>query len=304
VTVRVAAEAVLAEARRQVEAGELAHASERLIRLALERHVVPIRGEMLLARLDRARLVDLEDRLTAKGYSAELRRTVRWALRRCYRWAMERGHVDVDPTRDLPPIRRARTQPPTTFTPEQARALLAAAPERSRPVFALAFATGLRISEVTGLRWRDVEPGRVTIRGIRTAEEGYKRVAKTHGSLRALAVPAEVTEALLALRQGAEDDAFVWPMSHTTLRADLRAAAKTADVPLPHGKSLHVLRHSSATWLAGAGLPIRDVAARLGHTDASLTLRTYAHALPAADERASEMVGGLLSETGGEGSGE
>ncbi len=49
---------------------------------------------------------------------------------------------------------------------------------------------------------------------------------------------------------------------------------------------LHDLRHTHATLMLQAGVPVKVVADRLGHADISMTLNTYAHVLPAMDEQA------------------
>jgi integrase len=65
-------------------------------------------------------------------------------------------------------------------------------------------------------------------------------------------------------------------------------------VPGLAGVRLHDARHFAATELLGAGLPAKDVAERLGHRDASVTLRVYAKASDVAARRASEILSGLL----------
>ena len=57
---------------------------------------------------------------------------------------------------------------------------------------------------------------------------------------------------------------------------------------------LHDLRHFVATELIGSGVDPRTVAERLGHADPSMTLRVYAHALPAKDRQAAEVMGRRL----------
>jgi integrase len=54
---------------------------------------------------------------------------------------------------------------------------------------------------------------------------------------------------------------------------------------------LEDLRHLQASLLLDAGESITTVAARLGHRDTATTLRTYAHLMPGADQRAAEAVG-------------
>lgn len=53
----------------------------------------------------------------------------------------------------------------------------------------------------------------------------------------------------------------------------------------------HDLRHVHATLLLEAGVPVHVVAARLGHADPSITLRTYAHVLQSQETAAAELYG-------------
>ena len=57
---------------------------------------------------------------------------------------------------------------------------------------------------------------------------------------------------------------------------------------------LHDLRHFTATQLIGAGVDVRTVAGRLGHSDPSVTLRVYSHALEERDRAAAAVMGGIL----------
>jgi Phage integrase family len=59
--------------------------------------------------------------------------------------------------------------------------------------------------------------------------------------------------------------------------------------------TFHVLRHFSATTLAAEGVGIRTIAGRLGHANAGITRRTYAHFLDAADREAATAIGRALS---------
>jgi integrase len=58
---------------------------------------------------------------------------------------------------------------------------------------------------------------------------------------------------------------------------------------------LHSLRHFSATQAISAGYDPTTVAARLGHADASITLRVYSHALEQRDAELADTLGGILS---------
>jgi len=71
----------------------------------------------------------------------------------------------------------------------------------------------------------------------------------------------------------------------------LRVYAKAAGVKT----HLHALRHFSATQLIAAGHDVRTVAGRLGHADASVTLRVYSHVLPERDREAAAALGRTLA---------
>jgi integrase len=64
-------------------------------------------------------------------------------------------------------------------------------------------------------------------------------------------------------------------------------------LPLPTIR-LHDLRHTHATLLLQAGVPVKVVSERLGHATVALTLDTYAHVLPAMDADAADRFGDLL----------
>ena len=61
---------------------------------------------------------------------------------------------------------------------------------------------------------------------------------------------------------------------------------------------LHDLRHFTATQLIGAGVDVRTVAGRLGHSDPSLTLRVYSHVIEERDRAAAAILGRVLGPSG------
>ena len=62
------------------------------------------------------------------------------------------------------------------------------------------------------------------------------------------------------------------------------------------GVRLHDLRHFAATQLLAVGVPVKTVATRLGHANASTTLNVYAHNLESSDEEAAQVSGGLIDD--------
>lgn len=74
--------------------------------------------------------------------------------------------------------------------------------------------------------------------------------------------------------------------------------AKASELDFPRIR-LHDLRHSSATLLMRAGVPLKVVSERLGHSTTTLTGNVYSHVLKGMDEAASEQLADLLGKVEG-----
>lgn len=74
-----------------------------------------------------------------------------------------------------------------------------------------------------------------------------------------------------------------------------RASRASCQKHLTTWASLNSLQITCATQLIGAGVDVRTVAGRLGHTDPSMTLRVYSHALEERDRAAAAVMGSLLA---------
>jgi Phage integrase family len=100
-----------------------------------------------------------------------------------------------------------------------------------------------------------------------------------------------------------DDEGFVWsptvdgsrprtPDSLTRAFAPLCNSLESEAIAAGHNERyqfrFHDLRHFSATELIGAGVDIRTVAGRLGHSDPAITLRVFAHALEECDRAAAQ----------------
>lgn len=76
-----------------------------------------------------------------------------------------------------------------------------------------------------------------------------------------------------------------------------RAAAMVAALAaagLPRVR-FHDLRHSCASFLLAAGVPVRQVADVLGHAQIALTLSIYAHVMPSEFQRSADVMEGILT---------
>lgn len=279
---------------------------------AMVGHVTEMWGEMTLAELTREDIVRglgrFKDRLSARTVRHIYAR-LGWMLSE----AVKRGGLTRNPAVDikLPRVERKGR----ALTGDEVRRLLdAAAAHWLGPMVRFAFATGLRRGEICGLRWSDfdAERGTVTVERV-LAQQGngpitWEKAPKSRAGSRSVSLPASV---LAETKARMAEVATVYaemrmplgtqPMFLNGLSEGWKPGALTQAVggflvnraKLP-GITLHDLRHAHATALLRGGGNPRAVSQRLGHASPSITLDTYAHALPADDARLAEQMEDVL----------
>lgn len=202
-------------------------------------------------------------------------------LRRFYRWAQREALIESDPTLHLSP---ARTPPrfPKSLSEAQVDSLLAAPDTttdlglRDRSMLELLYATGLRVSELVGLRVVELSLAdglvRTTGKGgkervVPVGEEARMWVERYVRRARSNLLGGRAADALFVTRRGG-------PMSRQMFWRLIRRYAVQADIRAP--LSPHGLRHAFATHLLNRGADLRVVQLLLGHADISTT-QIYTH---------------------------
>ena len=177
---------------------------------------------------------------------------------------------------------------------------------RWRPLFLTAIFTGLRASELRGLRWDDVDLKRGELH-VRQRADRYNKIGrpKSEAGERTVPLPPMVVDALrehrLACPKGELD--LVFPNSrggiehrnqiveHGFHPAQIAAGVVDGDGEAKY-TGLHSLRHFYASWCinrrvdGGLELPLKVVQARLGHASIQMTADIYGHLFPRGDDGA------------------
>lgn len=263
----------------------------------------------------------------------ELRRRPEWSEARAWGWVMESGeltgtglaHVDAvrqgvlarNPA-DHVELPKQETPETETWTADELGAFLAhAESDRLYAAMVIMCSTGMRRSEVLGVRWRNLnlETGRLAVVDTVVPVRGKPLLrigeTKSRGSRRVIALDTRTVSVLREhrARQNAErlrageawadlDLVFtnelgemVNPATFTRLTKKL---ATEAGVPplTPHAAA----RHTWATLALGSGVHPKVVQERLGHSSISLTLDRYSHVIEGMDRDAAEIVAGLIAE--------
>lgn len=169
--------------------------------------------------------------------------------------------------------------------------------------------TGARRGELCALRWSDIDLKKGTVVIQRSlgqdGTEVYEKDTKTHQQRRLVVDPATAKiltahknrqkKRAKALDLKVEPDAFVFSAkpdgSESLIPDSVTQRYERLAKRLKIKTSLHKLRHYSATELIAAGVDIRTVAGRLGHSGGgATTLKVYAAWVSEADQRASKAL--------------
>jgi integrase len=283
----------------------------------LNYHITPFIGRLKLSEVSPQVVRRLEDALREQNRSAAMVvRRVIGSLGASLGDAQEQGLTAHNAVRDL---RRNRHRGKERNAekrqkgklkvgvdipaPDEIRAIIDHANGRWRPFLITAIFTGLRVSELRGLRWADVNFTNNEI-NVRQRVDRFKQIGKpkSHAGERSVPFGRFVANTLkewrLACPKGDLD--LVFPSGSgqvenlsNIIRRGLHPAQVAGGVTVD-GRAkypgMHSLRHFYASWCVnriedgGLGLPPKVAQERLGHSTVAMTLDTYGHLFPRGDD--------------------
>ena len=189
----------------------------------------------------------------------------------------------------LPQKRNKAVAPLSSVEQQRLRDFVLADPTSRKLGVLFAMELGLRIGEICGLKWKDIDLKNNTVQISRTVSRissgnGHTKVVvqspKTSSSRRKLPLPLHLISVLKKLRQNHHDDDWFLsenaykPVEPRCYRKSIRNYLKQARVQTVHP---HMLRHTFATTCLQAGCDIKTLSELLGHTNAAITLQRYVH---------------------------
>jgi integrase len=198
-----------------------------------------------------------------------------------------------------------------TWTAEELRRFLEHVnSERLAALWTLAASTGMRRGEILGLRWVDVDLDRARVAVRQTLVAG-RQVAtsepKTSRGRRSIALDPRTVAELRAWRAAQLEERLAWgpgyrdtglvftredgsPLHPEWLSDAFAWRIKQAGLPPIR---VHDLRHTHASLGLAAGVPIKVISERLGHSSSNFTADAYQHVTPALEEQAAATVARL-----------
>jgi integrase len=270
-------------------------------RSALDRVLLPRFGHMKLGQITPDHLAKLIRELEQQGLSGSYIEELLKPLGGTFKYAMRRQLVTMSPLALLTPDDRPQRKERERFewTPEHVNALLDASRRiATRPtsqqdyslLLETAIRTGLRLGELLGLQWRDLDlkQGILYVRRQWTRDGTYSE-PKTLAAIRQVPLAAEMVKKLAehklaSDRSGDEEPVFATatgkPLNHRNVaQRGFEAAAKEAGL-IGDGQprvTFHDLRHAFASIMIERGLSSTVLARVMGHRDATTTEGRYIH---------------------------
>lgn len=263
----------------------------------VERHIIPGIGKKQIARLSPKDVQDLINsrKKLAPASIRQMRAVLRKALHDAERW----GLVDRNVVRltEGPRVRKHPTEP---LTPEQAKVFLKGiVGDPLEAIYCVGIGCGLRIGEVLGLKWTDLEEGTLTVRRELQRIEGkyvVKEYPKTDESQRRLVVPPFTWQALDRWRDKQTAPGDLGLVFTTATGSPVNGSWVThhlydilVHLKLPR-QSFHDLRHAFASILIDQGADLKEVQAALGHSQIALTANLYSHLYDSARQRTADRI--------------
>ena len=290
-------------------------------RWAIEGHLVPGLGRIRLARLTADDIdVLLEDRAASGRLARSSVGRLRTVLGKALDHAERRNLVRRNVVR-FTNVPAGSSTTRRSLTPEQAKRLLAAVTgDRLRALVVTGVALGLRPGELLGLSWRDVDLDAEVIHLRQQMKREHNRAVlgelKTARSRRSLRCPVVVVEALRERRVLQDEEraaagsrwADDWaaqelvfttangrPVDASNLRRYFRRACTAAGIGR---RTPYEMRHSAASLMSAAGVPLEHVADVLGHNGTAMAALVYRHVLAPTVEAGAAPMQALLGEPG------
>jgi len=298
---------------------ELRPATIEQYRNVIDAWIVPNVGGVKVSALTPKMVTELVDTLrtatTSTGRSGLSARSAQLSvgvLKAATAWAAENDLLGRNP---IAAVRRPRAHSEVMkpWSADDARTFLTATEDdRLAWAWALLLTRGLRRGELCGLRWEDVDLDGSVLRISRTrvtvAGKAVDSVPKTAAGRRSIPLDSSLVSILRThkARQAAEKlaagpayedsghllaDELGTPYHPETVSGMFEDAARRAGLPRIR---LHDLRHTAASLMLSAGVPVKVVSEMLGHASPVITLATYAHAMPGMAEEAGAALSARL----------
>lgn len=267
------------------------------------------------------------NKLYDSGKKSTLIKNINKLLRTFFNYAVDEGYIIKNPCSGkrivIPGETETESQEVEVFTNEEIHKLREYLElHRLKALFLLALGTGLRQGELLALKWSDIDLDSEELKVERSIRQlniinanetkEYKTIIQTpksKSSIRVVSIPSnlipvlkehEKKQKLEKVKAGPSyiESDFVFTtelgknIDARNLLRSYKRLLKRANVPY---RKFHALRHTYATKLFEANVPLKTVQTLLGHSDISITANIYTHVMPKEKIQAADKLNNLFA---------
>lgn len=271
----------------------------------MKKHLLPVLGQYKLKDIRPTMLSQLLEHERQAGLKPKTRLNLHLLLGSIFNLAVDLELLNENPMRRIPKAEIDWEEKPT-LTPRQIEAVISSVKVQYRPMFVVLALTGLRIGEVLGLKWQDVDFGDAKLYVRRSVWRGKEFSPKSKKSIRAKHMVGTLSKAL-AWQRGVshftepQDYVFAGNSGKPQHPDDIRRrvlypAMKAAGIAIaPRAYGFHIFRHSAGTEMQRATSDLKQTSSFLGHASTAITGDVYLHMTPDTDRASVEKLESVLS---------
>jgi integrase len=282
----------------------------------IRNYLVPVFGAKTLRDLTLQTLQSYFSGLKSSHLSYESQDKIRDVMSAILGTAVKYGHLTKNPAAEICLAVKKTNRSKPYVPPDKFLSLLCLIPEPYSTMVFTAVYSGLRASELIGLRWKNVLADSIMV------EEKFCRgewgPPKSQASNAAVAVPASVIQRIHRLKSvtleikagnavrrypavkscGPEDLVFQSPVTGVPMRDNnilsrfIKPAGRAIGLPFVNWQAL---RRSYGTWLKLAGADVKDAQAQMRHSRVTTTLEIYQQFVPESQRVAVNKLSGLVN---------
>jgi len=261
---------------------------------SMSTHILPSFEDRRMIDIETPDVQNLVDDLAMKLEPSTVHNAIK-PLRAIYRHGRQRGLVNHNPADGIDyPKRESRKVIP--IAPAMSAAMIATLPEKDQAIWATAFYAGLRLGELRGLLWEDVDLDKQEIH----VRHGYddcegRQEPKTLSGVRTVPLLATLRPFLAAQKlRSTGPVVFAEGDADSFSPGQLYKRATTAWMDRFERITPHYARHTFVSVCIDAGVNEKKISTWAGHSDLAFTMNTYGHLFPEAASEDADLLDSYL----------
>lgn len=274
----------------------------------LEKYILPVLGDTRINKLAPPVLQQWKKDIMQKGFAIKTQKNIYSEFRTMLNYAVTMEYIGTNPLVKVGNFKSTITEQKEMdfYTPEEFKKFISAAKAHAEKsniwgyyvFFNIAFFTGARKGEINALTWKDIKDGCISIsKSVNQKAKDCPDIItapKNKSSIRCIQIPTPLQQVLDEHYKRCQEQYYKFN-DNFNICGGIRALRNTSiqnenikysDEAGIKTIRIHDFRHSHASLLAHEGINIQEIARRLGHSNANITLSIYSHLYPAEQERA------------------